>query len=81
MRFPVAIVFRDTPDKPFGTHVPAAMAAPNAGLRWTAVTIDDGDDAEGHRARPHRHPTQDVLDRMAPTACIAAILDHRLASR
>jgi hypothetical protein len=32
------------PDKPIGTHVFTAMARNDAGLRWTAVTIDNGDD-------------------------------------
>src|ERR1035441_3654307 len=30
------------PDKPIGTHVFTAMARNEAGLRWTAVTIDNG---------------------------------------
>ena len=34
------------PDKPIGTHVFTAMARNDAGLRWTAVTIDNGDDAK-----------------------------------
>ena len=33
------------PDRPIGTHVFTAMARKDAGLRWTAVTIDNGDDA------------------------------------
>ena len=33
------------PGKPIGTHVFTAMAREGAGLRWSAVTIDDGDDA------------------------------------
>ena len=44
------------PDKPIGTHVFTAVARNEAGLRWTAVTIDERDDAK------------DALDRIAPTA-------------
>ena len=54
------------PDKPIGTHVFTAMAPNNAGLRWAAVTIDNGDgpkDALDRITIP-----QDVLDRIAPTA-------------
>jgi lipoprotein-anchoring transpeptidase ErfK/SrfK len=34
------------PDKPIGTHVFTAVARNGAGLSWTAVTIDNGDDAK-----------------------------------
>ena len=54
------------PDKPIGTHVFTAMARNDAGLRWTAVTIDDGDDAKA--ALDRITIPQDVLDRIAPTA-------------
>jgi len=54
------------PDKPIGTHVFTAMARNDAGLRWTAVTIDDGDDAKD--ALDRITIPQDVLDRVAPTA-------------
>ena len=54
------------PDKPIGTHVFTAMARNDAGLRWTAVTIDNGDDAKG--ALDRITIPQDVLDRIAPTA-------------
>jgi hypothetical protein len=58
------------PDKPIGTHVFTAMARSDAGkdanLRWTAVTIDEGDDAKG--ALDRVTIPQDVLDRIAPTA-------------
>src|SRR5215468_9088790 len=54
------------PDKPIGTHVFTAMARNGAGLRWTAVTIDNGDDAKAVLDRI-KIP-QDVLDRIAPTA-------------
>jgi L,D-transpeptidase-like protein len=61
----VPITIRD-PDRPLGTHVFTAMARAGAGLRWTAVTIDSGDDAKNALDRitiPH-----DVVDRIAPTA-------------
>jgi hypothetical protein len=61
----VPVTIRD-PDKPVGTHVFTAMARNDAGLRWTAVTIDDGDDARN--ALDRITIPQDVLDRIAPTA-------------
>jgi lipoprotein-anchoring transpeptidase ErfK/SrfK len=54
------------PDKRIGTHVFTAMARNDAGLRWTAVTIDNGDDAKD--ALDRITFPQDVLDRIAPTA-------------
>jgi L,D-transpeptidase catalytic domain len=54
------------PDRPIGTHVFTAMARNDAGLRWTAVTIDNGDDAKD--ALDRITMPQDVLDRIAPTA-------------
>jgi hypothetical protein len=54
------------PEKPIGTHVFTAMARNGAGLRWAAVTIDEGDDAKG--ALDRITISQDVLDRIAPTA-------------
>ncbi len=42
------------------------MARNDAGLRWTAVTIDNGDDAKD--ALDRITIPQDVLDRIAPTA-------------
>jgi hypothetical protein len=54
------------PDKPIGTHVFTAMARTEAGLRWTAVTIDEGDDAKD--ALDRITIPQDLLDRIAPTA-------------
>ena len=54
------------PDKPIGTHVFTAMARNDAGLRWTAVTIDNGDDAKD--ALDRITIPQDVRDRIAPTA-------------
>src|SRR6516165_10176489 len=57
------------PDKPIGTHVFTAVARNGtglgAGLRWTAVTIDNGDDAKD--ALDRITIPQDVLDRIAPT--------------
>jgi hypothetical protein len=61
----VPITIRD-PDKPIGTHIFTAMARTDSGLRWTAVTIDDGDDAKD--ALDRITIPQDVLDRIAPTA-------------
>jgi hypothetical protein len=54
------------PDKPIGTHIFTAMARNDSGLRWTAVTIDNGDDARA--ALDRITIPQDVLDRIAPTA-------------
>jgi hypothetical protein len=61
----VPVTIRD-PDKPIGTHVFTAMARNGAGLRWSAVTIDTGDDAKD--ALDRITIPQDVLDRIAPTA-------------
>src|SRR5262249_45927967 len=61
----VPVTIRD-PDKPIGTHVFTAMARTDRGLRWTAVTIDSGDDAKAALGRITL--PQDVLDRIAPTA-------------
>jgi lipoprotein-anchoring transpeptidase ErfK/SrfK len=54
------------PDKPIGTHVFTAMARADKGLRWTAVTIDNGDEAKD--ALDRITIPQEVLDRIAPTA-------------
>ena len=61
----VPVTIRE-PDKPIGTHVFTAMARKDSGLRWTAVTIDNGDDARD--ALDRITIPQDVLDRIAPTA-------------
>jgi hypothetical protein len=61
----VPVTIRD-PDKPIGTHVFTAMARSDAGLRWSVVTIDSGDDAKD--ALDRITIPQDVLDRIAPTA-------------
>lgn len=54
------------PEKPIGTHVLTATARSDAGLRWTAVTIDNAEDARD--ALDRITIPQNVLDRIAPTA-------------
>jgi lipoprotein-anchoring transpeptidase ErfK/SrfK len=54
------------PDRQIGTHVFTAVARNDAGLRWTAVTIDNADDARD--ALDRITIPQDILDRIAPTA-------------
>ena len=61
----VPVTIRD-PDKRIGTHVFTAMAGNEAGLRWTAVTIDEADKAKD--ALDRITIPQDLLDRVAPTA-------------
>jgi hypothetical protein len=61
----IPVTIRD-PGKPLGTHVFTAMARNDQGLRWSAVTIDDADDAK--TALDRIAIPQDVLDRIAPTA-------------
>jgi L,D-transpeptidase catalytic domain len=61
----VPVTIRD-PEKPIGTHVFTAMASNDSGLRWTVVTIDNGDDAKD--ALDRISIPKDVLDRIAPTA-------------
>jgi hypothetical protein len=61
----VPVTIRD-PDRPIGTHIFTAMARNDAGLRWTAVTIDDGDDAKDALDRITIPP--EVLASIAPTA-------------
>ena len=61
----VPVTIRD-PDRPIGTHIFTAMAQNGAGLRWSAVTIDNGDDAKD--ALDRITIPQDMLDRIAPTA-------------
>ena len=70
----VPVTIRD-PDRPIGTHVFTAMARDGAAFRWTAVTIDEGDDAKD--ALDRITIPQDVLASLAPTAA-PKILDHRL---
>jgi hypothetical protein len=61
--FPVTI---KDPDKPLGTHIFTAVARAEGGLRWTEVSIDDGDTAKN--ALDRITFPQEVLDRIAPTA-------------
>jgi len=61
----VPVTIRD-PDRRIGTHVFTAVARNDAGLRWTAVTIDDADDAKS--ALDRITIPQEVLERIAPTA-------------
>lgn len=61
----IPITIRD-PDKPIGTHVFTAMARNDAGLRWSAVTIDSADNAKA--ALDRIAIPQEVLERIAPTA-------------
>jgi hypothetical protein len=63
LEFPVTI--RD-PGTPIGTHVFTAVARGNAGLRWTAVTIDGAVSAKD--ALDRITFPQEVLDRIASTA-------------
>ncbi len=63
LEFPVTI---RNPDKPLGTHVFTAVARAAGGLRWTEVTIDDGDNAKD--ALDRITFPKEVLDRIAPTA-------------
>lgn len=61
----VPITIRD-PGKPLGTHVFTAVASNDAGLRWTAVTIEHGDDAKN--ALDRITIPKEIIDRIAPTA-------------
>jgi hypothetical protein len=54
------------PEKRIGTHVFTAMARNDSGLRWSVVTIDNGDDPKD--ALDRITIPQDVLDHIAPTA-------------
>jgi hypothetical protein len=54
------------PEEPIGTHIFTAVARNETGLRWTAVTIDNGDDARD--ALDRITIPKGVLDRIAPTA-------------
>ena len=61
--FPVTI---KDPDKPLGTHIFTAVARDGGGLRWTEVSIDNGDSAKD--ALDRITFPQAVLDNIAPTA-------------
>ncbi|WBL80201.1 L,D-transpeptidase [Bradyrhizobium xenonodulans] len=54
------------PDQPLGTHIFTAMAKTDTGLRWSVVTIDNGDDAKN--ALDRIAIPQEVWDRIGPTA-------------
>ncbi len=61
--YPVTI---KDPDKPLGTHIFTAVAKDGGGLRWTEVSIDNGDSAKS--ALDRITFPQEVLDKIAPTA-------------
>jgi hypothetical protein len=61
----VPVTIRD-PGRRIGTHVFTAVARDGAGLRWTAVTIDDAGNAK--EALDRIAIPREVLDRIAPTA-------------
>jgi ribosomal protein L14 len=61
--FPVTI---KDPDKPIGTHIFTAVARDGGGLRWTEVSIDNGDDAKD--ALDRITFPEAVLDKIAPMA-------------
>jgi len=61
----IPVTIRD-PDKAIGTHVFTAVARAGSGLRWTAVTIDNGDDAKDALDRVTIPP--DVLASLGATA-------------
>ena len=61
----VPVTIRD-PERPIGTHVFTAAARNDTGLRWTAVSIDGGDDAKD--ALDRITMPREVLDRIASTA-------------
>ena len=63
IEIPVTI---QNPGKPIGTHIFTAVARTKDGLRWTEVTIDDGDNAKD--ALDRITFPKEVLDRIAPTA-------------
>jgi len=61
--YPVTI---KDPNKPLGTHIFTAVAREGSGLRWTEVSIDNGDSAKD--ALDRITFPQAVLDGIAPTA-------------
>jgi len=78
--FEVPVTIKD-PGKPIGTHIFTAVARTEGGLRWTEVTIDNGDSAKD--ALDRITVPQEVLDRIAPTALPRAsitISDEPLSS-
>ena len=71
--FEVPVTIRNS-DKPIGTHVFTAVARTDGGLRWTAVTIDGGDDAKA--ALDRITIPQDVLDRIGADRIAAILARH-----
>src|SRR5262245_5411751 len=63
IEFPVTI---RNPGQPIGTHVITAVASTDAGLRWTAVTVDGPGDAKD--ALDRITIPKEVIDRIGPTA-------------
>jgi hypothetical protein len=61
----VPVAIRD-PERPIGTHIFTAMAPGGNGLRWTAVSIENGDGAK--EALDRISIPKEVLDRIGPTA-------------
>jgi L,D-transpeptidase catalytic domain len=61
----VPVTIRD-PDQPIGTHVFTAMASSGSGLRWSAVTIDESDNAKN--ALDRVTIPQEIVDRVGLTA-------------
>jgi L,D-transpeptidase-like protein len=59
------VTIRDA-DRAIGTHVFTAVGRTDAGLRWSAVTLNDVTDAKS--ALDRIAIPQDVLDRISPTA-------------
>jgi hypothetical protein len=75
----VPITIQD-PDQPIGTHIFTAVAKSDTGLRWDAVTINDGSGAKS--ALDRIAIPQEVLDKIAPTASVRSsivISDERLS--
>ena len=60
----VPVTIRD-PERRIGTHIFTALSRKDAGLRWTAVTIESADGAEAALDRITIPP--EVLERIAPT--------------
>jgi hypothetical protein len=60
----VPVTIRD-PERLIGTHIFTAMAQDGAGLRWTAVSIENGDGAK--EALDRVTIPKEVVDRIGPT--------------
>jgi hypothetical protein len=61
----VPVTIRD-PGRPIGTHIFTAMARNDQGLRWSEVSIDNGDDVKDALDRITFPP--DLFDRLGATA-------------